>query len=133
MFGSATNKFRPEYFIVKSPSEHTINGKYMDIELQIYHYPVMAMEGEEVVPLPEDQTIRKAVISVLFSVDKWTAPVSIEQNQTIVDFMKELKLAHDHKSQNTIKIGNLRIGNVMDFLDFSKRWIYQGTETIPPC
>mmetsp|Transcript_23990 Transcript_23990/g.36843 ORF Transcript_23990/g.36843 Transcript_23990/m.36843 type:complete len:92 (+) Transcript_23990:480-755(+) len=69
---TTATKFKPTHFVVHSPSEHTINGNYMDIELQIHH-----TSGDAKAKFP------KAVVSVLFSKDYHNAEISTDQNQTI--------------------------------------------------
>lgn len=37
VFNAATDRYEAESFVIRSPSEHTVMGKYLDIELQIKH------------------------------------------------------------------------------------------------
>ena len=71
-YKSTNSMFKPTHIVLHSPSEHTINGNYMDIELQIHH-----------IGPPGNHTFRKAIVSVMFSTEYADASISTDQNQTI--------------------------------------------------
>jgi hypothetical protein len=100
-FGATTNRFSPSFLVIKSPSEHVVNGKYLDMEIQIYHDPVYerGSENENIDQDLDKSPIKGAVISLLFSVSKYTPGVSVAQNQTIFEFMKNLEMQFDHKER----------------------------------
>ena len=35
--GGKSKRFQPTHIVLRSPSEHTVNGKHYDVEMQVYH------------------------------------------------------------------------------------------------
>ena len=81
-YGATTNRFSPAFLVIKSPSEHIVNGKYQDLEIQIYHEPVYerGTDKENIDQDDDDSSINRAVISLLFSVEDYSPGVSVAQN-----------------------------------------------------
>ena len=98
-------------------SEHTIDNRRFDLEMQI------EMEGE-------DEDGSKSMLAIMFSVDRNTTKV-IEDKTTIkaVDKFFE-SLRWDKKNP---KVDEVKLEDMMKQLDFTKRWIYKGSKTVPPC
>ena len=119
-FQTTTNKFNVESFTIRSPSEHMVMGKHMDIELQIKH------NAEE---YNSTYNMRYAYVSVFFSVEHFDKAITTENNETVRDFWKHLELG---KSDEPV-VDLISIGKLMEFQDFYNRWAYKGSETFPPC
>ena len=45
LYNSTTSMFIPTHVVFKSPSEHTVNGHHMDLEMQVYHVAKDWKEG----------------------------------------------------------------------------------------
>lgn len=71
---AATDKFSVESFYLRSPSEHTVMGKHLDIELQIKH------KAEK---FNSTANIKYAYVSIFFSVEEYDRTVTDAQNNTI--------------------------------------------------
>ena len=78
IFGAATNKFNAIGFKFHHPSEHTINGKHSDLEMQVWH---------EASGWNESTELKYAAISIFFDSDNYTTPISDDQNATVHNFL----------------------------------------------
>jgi carbonic anhydrase len=67
--------------VLKSPSEHTVNGHHYDIEMQVFH------DAEEV---DEDSNIKHAATVIFFSVEEFDE-IDEVQNKTLQDFFRQFK------------------------------------------
>lgn len=61
IFGGSSKRFQPTHLVLKSPSEHTINGLHFDIEMQVYH-TAETIEGNN---------LKQAATAIFFSVEEF--------------------------------------------------------------
>lgn len=122
IYNSATDTYEVDSFVLRSPSEHIVMGKYLDMELQIKHN---AREWNDT------YSIKYGYVSIFFSVEDYDKSITFEQNETVRDFMRHLKF--DDKGQPEVDL--ISFGRLMDLdiVDFNDRWTYLGSETFPPC
>jgi carbonic anhydrase len=120
LYDAKTSKFIPSHVVFKSPSEHTINGHHLDLEMQVYHKAKGWEEGDD---------IKYGVMAVFFSVEEFDKSIDEASNKTMQDFFRQLKF-EDHED----KIApSLLIGDVMNALEYEDRWTYKGSVSEPPC
>lgn len=139
-----TQKWDAVDFRFHTGSEHTIDGKRFDLELQIWHTPYItqATVAEEVKTNEEANSGKKgkineggfknSVLAVIFKVpeenDKDTVKLTDAQQVAFDAFFDDL--AFDQVDHKAAKI------NLKDFsnnLDTTRRWAYKGSKTFPPC
>ena len=122
IYNSATDIYEVENFKIRSPSEHVVMGKYLDMELQIKHN---AQEWNTT------HNLKYGYVSLLFSVEQYDKSITLAQNETVRDFFKHLKF--DDKGEPEVDL--ISFGKLMDLeiVDFYDRWTYLGSETFPPC
>ena len=119
-YDAATNEFNAEQFRFHHPSEHTVNGKYYDIEMQVYH------DAKE---FNDTAKIKYGAVSVFFSVKNYDLSVSTAENDTVKDFFKNLKF--DDLGDPVVDL--ISFGELMNIVKFDQRWVYKGSQTQPPC
>ena len=103
--------YQPLQFHFHAPSEHTVNGQNLDLELHIVHY-----KKDTAVELG-------AVIGVFFDVEQGGATPNPFIEQLVVD-----------KATTTGYIlGNVDLASFLGTIDFTKYWQYRGSLTTPPC
>lgn len=78
---NASSRFQPTHLVLKSPSEHTVNGHHYDIEMQVFH------DAEEV---DEESNIKHAATVIFFSVEEFDE-IDEVQNKTLQDFFRQFK------------------------------------------
>lgn len=118
-FGSATPIFNASRIFFHSPSEHTINGKRYDLELQTVHYPDDA-SGD----------IKGASMSVLFDIDD-ASEVEEEEEGTIDQFFETLDL--EHLAKRDVFTFEAYFASVTRIVEENNRWAYKGSLSMPPC
>lgn len=117
---ASTNKFSVNSFQLRSPSEHTVMGKHLDIELQIKH------NAES---FNETANIKMGYVSIFFSVEHYDKSITEQDNSTVQRFFEHLKF--DDLGEPIVDI--IGFGKLMDIIQMEHRWIYKGSETFPPC
>ena len=119
-YNATSSKFIPTHVVLKSPSEHTINGHHMDLEMQVFH---RAKDWNDT------YSIKYAAIAVFFSVEEFDKTINEASNKTMQDFFRQLKFEdHDDKIAPS-----LLFGDVMNALEYEDRWTYKGSISEPPC
>jgi len=94
----------------KSPSEHTVNGKHYDLEMQIVHLTKAANPG--------------AVIAIFF--DRMEG--GTENNKFLGQLQPNLATGKGYTTE-----GPVNFKEFLSTVNFSKYWQYQGSLTTPPC
>jgi len=115
-FDAATNEFNAKQFRFHYPSEHTVDGEYYDLEMQIYH------DAKE---WNDTAKIKYGAVSIFFSVKEYDKSISTTQNDTVKDFFRNLKF--DDFGDPIVDV--IQFGELMNVADFNKRWIYKGSHT----
>lgn len=82
--------FVANQFHFHAPSEHTINGEYMDLEMHTVHYPASSGGMKDSADAP-DQTFIAAALGINFSVEKFTADLSESEIMIIDNFFESLR------------------------------------------
>jgi carbonic anhydrase len=126
-----------------SPSEHTIDGRRYDLEMQIIHNPFLTQEEIEAKNAAsalsggarrlqsngKEQEKKKentfAIVSMLFDVNDYR-PVNETTKANWNKFWTQLDIEHRFSE-------HLDFGKVMKFVNFRERWVYRGSLTVPPC
>jgi carbonic anhydrase len=113
-----------EQFHFHSGSEHTINGERFDLEMMSVLSPLKNGTYQY-----SHTSAVEGAISILFSVDSYTVDFSPRQQSIIDNFFDQLKW-EDTSSPTVEKIS---YSDLMELVDFSNRFVYQGSLTTPPC
>lgn len=111
-FDGSMSVFSPLQFHFHAPSEHTINGENLALELHVVHY------------YKDTQTELGAVIGVMFD------PVKGGDYEN--EFIKSLEIENATTSGYTTS-GKVNFAQFLSTLDFTKYWQYRGSLTTPPC
>lgn len=119
-YSAATNEFKANQFRFHHPSEHTVNGKYYDLEMQIYH------DAKE---FNDTANIKYGAVALFFSVKNYDQSISTAENETIKDFIQNLKF--DDLGDPIVDV--ISFGEIMKIARFDQRWVYKGSMTQPPC
>jgi carbonic anhydrase len=125
VFGTNSNQWDALQFHMHSPSEHTINGDYYDLEMHTVHVP----KGNTA-PADGGNGFIASAMGLVFSVDKFTADLTFAQQQVIDIFFDSMKWDAVGESP-TVDI--VAYGSLMEMADFNNRWVYKGSVTTPPC
>ena len=73
--------------------------------------------------------VKYSVISIFFKVNA-TVQLTLEQESIIKEFFNDLYWIEQSKDPLVTEV---HIGSLLMSLDFSKRWVYKGSMTTPPC
>lgn len=130
-------------------SEHTVEGKRHDLEMQTIHVPLDTDRADA-------SGIRYAAVSVMFSVKDYTAKLTPRQYRIVDAFFDSLDWdvmeedtssdpanqpaqdADGKRNLRDVKIKNpivpkVNYGEVMMLFDTDRKWVYEGSQTTPPC
>lgn len=126
VFGVTKNKWDALQFHMHSPSEHTYNGEYYDLEMHTVHVPDGMTE-----PGDGGNGFIASAMGLVFSADstKVTADLTFAQQQVIDIFFDSMKW--DVTGSPTADL--VAYGSLMEMADFNNRWVYKGSVTTPPC
>lgn len=116
----ANGRFEGVQFHFHHKSEHTVDGKYMDLEMHTVHLPI---DGPK-------NGVKYAAVGIMFDVKDYTIDLSEEQMQLIDDFFDEMDW--DETSKNPY-VPLVEYGKMMMMFDTDNRWVYKGSVTTPPC
>ena len=123
VYNASSTKFKPSYLLFRSPSEHTINGHHMDLEMQIIH---KAENYEDIKDDEED--LKYAGIAILFSVEEFNE-IDETKNKTFQDYFRNFEFDNTEDKE----VPFIAFGDVMEAVDYLDRWTYKGSLSEPPC
>ena len=111
-------------FHFRSGSEHTIDRKRYNLEMQIMHTPS--------IPIGADNSgYFQAGVGILFDANpEYAQEFSDEVIQTIDDFFDSLRWDIDLLNP---KVKEIQAGNLLSIINMKDRWTYKGSLTTPPC
>ena len=101
-------------------SEHTINGKRFDLEMNTIF---------KADPFDQGELINAASVGILFSVNDFNIKLSKAEQMVIDTFFSTL----DWDNIENPKVNLITYGDMMNMVDLNNRWIYKGSSTTPPC
>lgn len=81
-YNSTETRFDAIEFHFHSPSEHTLNGKYYDLEMHLVHKRKNA---------DPKNNIQYAVVGMFFSVEEYDRSITQNDNQTLKNFFNDLR------------------------------------------
>jgi hypothetical protein len=105
-----------------SPSEHTYNGQYFDLEMHTVH--LTQKEDAD-----NANGFIAAALGIMFSVDNYTAKLEPHEEATI-DYFFDTMNWHNNEPHVAQFIP---YADLVNMVDFHNRWVYQGSVTTPPC
>ena len=100
-------------------SEHTVDGKRMDLEMHTVHEAVNARNE-----------FSFAAMGVMFSMNHHTANLTWAEKKIIDTFFDGLKW---DDATGKVEVDMVLYGNLMELVNMKKRWVYKGSVTTPPC
>lgn len=103
--------FKPMQIDLHAPSEHTIEGRQYDLEMQIVHH----YKGTD--------SHLGAIISIFFDTIK-----GVNDNNSFLESVFNLLDQEGDKAA-----GQIDIQDFLQAVDFSEYWSYEGSTTLPPC
>jgi carbonic anhydrase len=118
----------PEEFEVKEfhlhhKSEHTIEGVHFDLEMHIVHMP------NEKATASQKGVALASAMGIIFDTKNYDM-VDSDQVAAIDAFFDSLKLT---EKASTTKLTDIKLSNMMKYVDMNNRWSYKGSLTTPPC
>lgn len=108
-----------------SGSEHTVDGKRMELEVHVVHTPYYNFKDDTNNGHPY------AVLGLMFDSENYSGEKdrAMEFREKYVDpFFESLKLGEKGPTPNEIKFGDL-----VNAIQNWDRWTYEGSLTTPPC
>ena len=114
------DRFSGVQFHFHHKSEHTIDGKWHDLEMHTVH-------------LPDDgprNGVKYAAMGIMFSVNEHNAKVTEDEQMIIDNFFESLKWT-ETEADPTVDL--VTYGDLMMMVDTDNRWVYKGSVTTPPC
>jgi hypothetical protein len=91
------------------------------MEMHIVHLIEDSMKG--------DSEFFASAFGIIFDTDRYTVDLDEEQREIIDDFFDSMDLDRDDEPY----VGYVPIGDLMNLVDSSNRWVYKGSLTTPPC
>ena len=77
-----------------------------------------------------------AAVGIMFSVEDYTAEVTVAEQKVIDTFFDSLKWSDTTVNENgehIVDADMIIYGDLMKLVDSDNRWIYKGSVTTPPC
>lgn len=135
---NAPLKWKTSIISFKHQSEHTVEGKRYDLELQVFHERNDAdstgtgaaqernlQEGNTSGTKPIDNQMGAAAIGIFFDPVNYDKNLPKETVDAVYAFWKSIDL-------NNLE-SDIKLNSLMDVIDLENRWIYKGSRTMPPC
>jgi len=107
--------------VLKSPSEHTKDGVHYDVEMQVFHTAGAADTDAE-------NDIKYGATAIFFSVEEFDA-IDEATNKTFQDFFRQFEFENTEDKVAPF----FQIGEALNAVDFSEKWMYKGAISEPPC
>lgn len=134
LFGAKGTRFEALQLHFHHPSEHTIDGKHADLEIHIVHKMIMNKTIDEEGNPIDPGKIQYGVVGLLFSVENYDKTINSNTNQTVQEFLHELRLKDLYDAdEDHVETEKLNLGEMMNVVNFKRRWVYHGSLTTPPC
>ena len=121
-YGANAEKFYAQQFHFHHPSEHTVNGKYHDLEMHTVHLA-------DTLNVTGASDIKYAAVGIFFSVENFDKKVTENENRTIDEFFDTLQFDLEGEPE----VERIDYGKLMKIVEMDYRWIYKGSTTTPPC
>jgi hypothetical protein len=117
------DRFTGVQFHFHHKSEHTVDGKYHDLEMHTVHFPDEGSKGGFIA----------AAVGIFWSVDNadiaWN-DLSSRQQDIINNFFNSLRW---EETNSNPRVDEVPYGDLMLMVDTDNRWVYKGSVTTPPC
>ena len=108
----AGKRFMGTFIQFRHESEHTVDGKKLDMEVQVTHDPY-----------DPSGNVKQAKTGILFSVERFSIEgVTNEMVKTIDEFFDSLQW-----DKNDPIVDYVPVGKFMRMIDMSERWVYKGS------
>ena len=104
-------------------SEHTIEGVHFDLEMHIVHMPTKKATKSQT-----GKALASAM-GIIFDTKKYDK-VDDDTVKAIDAFFDSLKLDTAAKTTNLVEV---KLADMMKYVDMNNRWSYKGSLTTPPC
>jgi len=120
----AGSRFNGVQFHFHHISEHTIDGRHMDLEMHTVHYPVGEVKNGFIA----------SAVGIMFSTysDKDKHSRYDEKEVSIINAFFE-SLEWTPGSATPKVVDEVKYGDLMNMVDMNNRWTYKGSVTTPPC
>ena len=119
-------RFTGVQFHFHSLSEHTVDGKYHDLEMHTVHFPTDSSESGKAGFIAQ-------ALGIFWSTDnasmKWEE-LNQYQKDVINDFFESLNW---DKTDGQWFANEVRYGDLVMMVNTDDRWVYKGSVTTPPC
>jgi len=152
----ATLHYQPNQLHVHAPSEHTIGGKYFDMEMHFVMLPHSAtgdahekfVKEQKAKEGDADYKVNYAVLGVMFTEtdckdDAGKAIKECEAKLKMTDsFFESMNMDQikqgskgpiENRNDSWVKADKVPLKSFMDSLDTSQFYAYEGSLTTPPC
>ena len=108
----AGKRFEGKYIQFRHRSEHSVDGKRMDLEVQVTFDPYY-----------EAGNVKQAKTGILFSVKEYTIDgVTNEMVKRIDSFFDSLQW-----DKNDPVVDSVPVASFLEVIDMSERWVYKGS------
>ena len=114
----ANSQWNAAQFHFHAGSEHTVDNRRFDFELQTLHTAEDTVGG-----------FGHAAVGILFSVNEYTAKLTHSEQKIIDTFFDSVDLTKTNDPVQSL----ITFGDLMNMVDTENRYVYKGSLTAPPC
>jgi carbonic anhydrase len=114
-----TKNYNGVQFHFHAGSEHTVDGKRMDLEMHTVHTAAETYNE-----------IGFAAMGIMFSVNEHNVNLTWAERQIVDAFFDGLRW---DETSGAVNVDMVLYGSLMEMVDSNKRWVYKGSVTTPPC